>query len=55
MSATIIGLLTLIGAQFVPVEEIEKVIEAIGILLAWYGRYRIGDITILGIRKWYNT
>ena len=51
MSSTIIGLLTLIGSQFVPVEELQKVLEAIGIIIAWYGRYRLGDISLMGLRK----
>lgn len=51
MSKTIIGLLTLIFSQFVPVEELQVVLEAIGIILAWYGRYKVGDISLMGLRK----
>jgi len=51
MSQTIIGLILLVGSQFVPVEELQKVLEAAGIVLAWYGRYRLGDISIFGTRK----
>lgn len=51
MSKTIIGLVTVVLAQFVPVEELYTVLEAVGILLAWYGRYQLGDISLLGVRK----
>lgn len=51
MSTTILGLIIVIAAQFVPMEEIQKVIEGLGILMSWYGRFKIGDISPLGIRK----
>jgi len=51
MSKTILGLITVVLAQFVPVEELNTVLEAVGILLAWYGRYAVGDISIFGARK----
>lgn len=51
MSKTIIGLLTIILSQFVPMEELQTVLEAVGILLAWYGRYAHGDISLMGIKK----
>ena len=52
MSKTIIGLITIIAAQFIPVEEIETVIEAIGIIVAWYGRIAAsGQVTWLGLKK----
>lgn len=51
MSVTIMGIFVLIVSQFFPVEEAETVGEAIGIILTWWGRYRIGDITLTGIRK----
>jgi hypothetical protein len=51
MSKTIIGLITVVLAQFVPAEEVSIVMEAVGIMLAWYARYTIGDITLLGKRK----
>lgn len=52
MSKTISGLLLIIAAQFIPAEEIEIVVEAIGIILAWYGRFvASGDISILGFKK----
>ena len=52
MSKTILGLITIIAAQFVPVEELETVIEAIGIIVAWYGRFTAVDsINIFGIKK----
>lgn len=51
VSMTVVGLLVVILAQFIPIEEAQVVGEAIGILLAWYGRVRIGDISLLGVRK----
>jgi|DEB0MinimDraft_12_1074336.scaffolds.fasta_scaffold112692_1 hypothetical protein len=51
MSKTIIGLITVLLAQFVPAEEIETVMVAVGILLSWYARYSTGDITLFGARK----
>lgn len=51
MSTTIIGLVVLVLSQFVPVEEVEKVMEAVGIIIAWYGRVRLGDISLWGVRK----
>ncbi len=51
MSVTIIGLLVAIVSQFFPVEEVQTVAEAIGIIIAWFGRYRLGDLTLLGFRK----
>ena len=47
-SLTITGLIILIASQFVPAEEIETVMEAVGIIVAWYGRFRAGGIDILG-------
>lgn len=51
MSLTITGLIVLIVSQFVPAEEVQTVIEAIGIIIAWYGRIRLADITWFGSRK----
>lgn len=51
MSKTIISLLTLVFSQFVPVEELQAVLEAIAILIIWYSRYSVGDISPLGFRK----
>lgn len=50
---TITGLVILLGSNFVPAEQIETVIQAIGIILAWYGRWRQKDINILGVKKDY--
>ena len=49
-SLTIVGLITLIASQFVPVEELETVMQAVGIIIAWYGRWRQGDISIVGVK-----
>lgn len=51
MSQTIIGLLMIVVSQFVPIEEVEVVMEAVGIILSWYGRIRLGDLNIFGLRK----
>lgn len=51
ISVTITGLLLILLSQFAPVEEVEVVLEAIGIIIAWYGRVRIGDIKVWGVRK----
>ena len=50
LSVTITGLLTIIISEFVPVEELEVVLTAIGIVVAWYGRYRLGGISLLGVK-----
>lgn len=50
-SLTITGLVTILLAQFVPMEEVETVLEAVGILVAWYGRIRLQDLTWYGQRK----
>ena len=47
-SLTISGLVVLVLSQFVPAEEAETVLEAVGILVAWYGRFRVGDISWYG-------
>lgn len=51
MSKTIASLITLVLSQFVPVEEIEVVIEAAVIVYLWYLRYKAGDISLMGLRK----
>lgn len=51
MSKTIASLITLILSQFVPVEELQVVIEAISILIIWYSRFSVGDINLFGLRK----
>ena len=51
MSKTIIGIVTLLLAQFVPTEEVSIVMEAVGIIITWYGRFALGDITWWGKRK----
>ena len=51
MSKTITGVLAILLAQFMSVEEINTIMTAIGIVLAYYGRYSLGDITWYGTRK----
>lgn len=51
MSVTITGLALAILSQFIPMEEAQTIASALGIIIAWYGRYRIGDITWFGTRK----
>lgn len=51
MSVTISGLIILIASQFVPTEEVDTVLSAVGILISWYGRIRMADVNFFGIRK----
>ncbi len=51
MSKTIAGIVTVLLAQFMTVEEVNTILTAIGIVLSYYGRYSIGDITWYGTRK----
>ena len=51
MSKTIAGVITVLLAQFMTVEEINTIMNAVGIVLAYYGRYSLGDITWYGARK----
>jgi len=51
MSKTIISLITLVLSQFVPVEELQVVLEALAILVIWYSRVSAGDINLFGLRK----
>ena len=62
MSLTIKGLIVMIFGLLLKYLEVELPIESLnifvevlltlgGALTAWYGRYRKGDITILGTRK----
>lgn len=59
MSLTITGILTIILSQImgdvVSVEDLETFINVSGLVIgagvAWYGRWRHGDITIFGTKK----
>lgn len=51
MSVTIIGLLIAVLSQFIPAEEAQTIATAIGLLISYWGRLRVGDITWLGTRK----
>ena len=52
MSKTIIGLIIIVMGQFVPAEELSVVMEAIGIVLAWYGRIvAVDNVNWLGLKK----
>ena len=51
MSITITGLIIIVLSQFVPAEEVETVMEAVGILMSWYGRDRLADVDLCGFRK----
>lgn len=51
MSITITGLIIIVLSQFVPAEEVETVMEAVGILMSWYGRVRLADVDLFGFRK----
>jgi len=53
--AAAIGALLNIFNVNIATEEVQSLIEAIftigGLIIAWYGRYRKGDITVLGLRR----
>ena len=55
MSLTYVGILSMLLAYFLPIEQAGQVAEAIIIivtaLVGLYGRYRLGDLTLLGKRK----
>lgn len=51
MSLTITGLLIAILSQFIPLEDAQTIMSAVGIIVAFWGRYRIGDLTWYGTRK----
>lgn len=50
MSKTIAGLIIAILSQFVPAEEVQTVVLAIGITLTWWTRFSRGDINVFGKR-----
>ena len=50
-SLAISGLIVIILGEFFPIEEVQLLIQAVGILMSWIGRIRIGDVTLLGTRK----
>lgn len=54
-STTFIGLLTVILAQFLAPEVAGElaadVVLIVGLIVTWWGRYRIGDLTVYGKRK----
>jgi len=54
-SMTIVGVIVMIASQFAPEMEVqsvevETILAAIGIIVAWVGRFRQGDISIVGIK-----
>ena len=55
MSLTITGILTIILSQVleatVAQELATDLVLIVGIIVTWIGRYRIGDLTLLGTRK----
>ena len=55
MSITITGIVTMLLAQVLPLEEVNPFVDAVALIVTtltiWYGRYRIGDITWWGGRK----
>lgn len=45
----------MIASQFAPEMEVqsvevETILAAIGIIVAWYGRWRQGDVSLVGIK-----
>lgn len=56
MSLTIKGLIIAILSIFIDNTELvgslaNDIVLVVGILVAWYGRYRQGDIDITGLKK----
>ena len=54
-SMTITGIIVMILSQFAPEMEVqsvevETILAAIGIIVAWYGRWRQGDVSIVGVK-----
>lgn len=44
-------ILSKFGVTFLP-EEIAMIIASIGVCVAWYGRWKRGDVNFLGFRKY---
>jgi len=55
MSLTITGVLIIILSQFIELATAQELAAdislIIGVIAAWYGRYRLGDLDLLGKRK----
>lgn len=55
MSLTITGVLGIILSQIleanVATELAGDIVLVVSIVAAWYGRFRLGDVTIFGLRK----
>lgn len=51
ISVTIVGILAIVLSNFFPEGEVQTLIEAIGVIIAWYGRIRRGDINLLGVKN----
>lgn len=55
MSLTITGILTIVLSQIIDAAVAEDlaadIVLVVGIIVTWYGRYRLGDLTPLGLRK----
>jgi hypothetical protein len=55
MSLTITGILTIILSQVleatVAIALASDIVLVIGVIVTWWGRYRIGDLNITGLRK----
>lgn len=55
MSLTITGVLGIILSQIleanVATELAGDIVLVVSIVAAWYGRFRLGDVTVLGLRK----
>jgi len=54
-SMTIVGVIVMIASQFAPEMEVqsvevETILAAVGIIVAWYGRWRQGDVSIVGVK-----
>jgi hypothetical protein len=54
-SITFIGLLATILSQFIPAEVAGElagdIVLVVGLLVTWWGRYRHGDISLVGWKR----
>lgn len=49
--ASVLGYFNITGVDDQINELIMNIGKAVGILISWYGRYKLGDISLVGIRK----
>lgn len=54
-SVTFVGILTAVLGQFLPAELVGELAADLvlvgGLIITWYGRFRKGDVNIVGVKK----